>query len=205
VDAARGANEIERRGERLHLDRRFLAEATDAGDPSLVHGYAITGHVAQGLTVDHAFVLAGEGIDREWAYVALSRGRHANRLYLAARPDDDRAEFAPLARDAADPVDRLARQLQRSTAQVLAIDSGRPLKADASQPERRRRFRWLPGRRHEPHAVDQRRAYADAGHGGIPFETEAEFDQGAARSDAQCADRQAERLLQRERGIGRAL
>ena len=56
----------------------------------------MTGHVAQGATVDRAFVLASEGMSREWAYVALSRGRLSNRLYVAAQPDDERAEFAPV-------------------------------------------------------------------------------------------------------------
>ena len=113
-------------------------------------------------------VLAGQGIDREWAYVALSRGRHTNRLYVAAlQLDDGRAEFAPLARGTVDPIERLARQLQRSTAQVLAIDTRRPLDADASEPERRRRLRWLPGRRREPLAVDDRRDHAETQHGWI--------------------------------------
>ncbi len=48
----------------------------------VTHGYAITGHKAQGLTVDHTFVLGSAELYREWGYVALSRGRHTNRLYL---------------------------------------------------------------------------------------------------------------------------
>ena len=64
--------------------------ATRDGEPTLLHAYAITGHIAQGMTVDHALVLADEGINREWAYVALSRGRQSNRLYLSERHDDAR-------------------------------------------------------------------------------------------------------------------
>jgi ATP-dependent exoDNAse (exonuclease V) alpha subunit len=79
----------------VRLAGDFLLGRTDAGDPTLVHGYAITGHVAQGLTVDNAFVLADEGVSREWAYVALRCGRESNRLYLAAVPDHPRVEFAP--------------------------------------------------------------------------------------------------------------
>ena len=52
VDPTCGAIEIDLRGRRIRLDRHFLAEPTAAGDPPLVHGYAITGHIAQGLTVD---------------------------------------------------------------------------------------------------------------------------------------------------------
>jgi hypothetical protein len=72
----------------VDLDRRFLHGVTEGGDPTLLHGYAITGHVAQGLTVDRACVLAGDSINREWSYVALSRGRLSNRLHAAILPDD---------------------------------------------------------------------------------------------------------------------
>jgi hypothetical protein len=52
----------------------------DAGH--VAHGYAITGHKAQGMTVDHTFVLGSDELYREWGYVALSRGRHSNHLYV---------------------------------------------------------------------------------------------------------------------------
>ena len=118
-----------------------------------MHGYAITGHIAQGLTVDDTYVLATDGIDREWAYVALSRGRHSNRLYLTSEADNDRAEYAPAGPNP-DPLERLARQLERSSAQVLAIDSGQPIDSvslDQATRERQRlehrRFGWLSARR----------------------------------------------------------
>ena len=66
------------------------AEYLDAGH--LSHGYAITGHKAQGMTADRAFVLGDEAMYREWGYVALSRGRTENRLYVVAGeldPTDD--------------------------------------------------------------------------------------------------------------------
>ncbi len=40
----------------------------------LTHAYAITGHKAQGMTTDRAFVLGDESMYREWGYVAMSRG-----------------------------------------------------------------------------------------------------------------------------------
>ena len=55
-------------------------------------GYATTVHRAQGLTVDHAHVLAAPGMTREALYVAMSRGRAANQLYVstdAIDPDCD--------------------------------------------------------------------------------------------------------------------
>ena len=66
------------------------AEYLDAGH--LSHGYAITGHKAQGMTAERAFVLGDEAMYREWGYVALSRGRAENRLYIVAdglEPRDD--------------------------------------------------------------------------------------------------------------------
>lgn len=66
------------------------AEYLDAGH--LAHGYAITGHKAQGMTAERAFVLGDEAMYREWGYVALSRGRTENRLYIVAEdlePRDD--------------------------------------------------------------------------------------------------------------------
>ena len=61
------------RGPTVALNRRYL----DAGN--LRHAYALTGHAAQGLTVNRAFVLGtGEARLREWGYVALSRARTAD-------------------------------------------------------------------------------------------------------------------------------
>jgi ATP-dependent exoDNAse (exonuclease V) alpha subunit len=48
------------------LDAPFLLGETAHGEPRLLHGYAITAHVAQGSTVDRAYVLADEGLSREW-------------------------------------------------------------------------------------------------------------------------------------------
>lgn len=55
------------------------ARYLDAGH--LDHGYAITGHRAQGLTVDHTWIQTSDTLYREWGYVAASRGRLHNQLY----------------------------------------------------------------------------------------------------------------------------
>lgn len=68
---------VDDRGGRLQLPSDYL----DAGH--VTHGYAITGHKAQGATVDHTYTLGTPDLYREWGYVALSRGRQTNRLYLA--------------------------------------------------------------------------------------------------------------------------
>jgi ATP-dependent exoDNAse (exonuclease V) alpha subunit len=67
------------------LDHGFLANPTRHGDSPLTHGYAITCHVAQGVTVDQAFVLADDSLTSELGYTAMSRGQHRNDLYLADR------------------------------------------------------------------------------------------------------------------------
>jgi conjugative relaxase-like TrwC/TraI family protein len=204
---------------RVRLGGDFLLGRTDAGDPTLVHGYAITGHVAQGLTVQDALVLADEGVSREWAYVALSRGRESNRLYLAAAPDDPRVEFAPQEQQRAGPIQRLASALRSSGAQVLAIDSGRPLEGPSNlavaqrelDQARKRRSRlehqhlgWLPQRREQLDAARREEAAAEAAvvrvraerqHGSLGFVEERERE--AQR------DRVNERVHRRDRGIER--
>lgn len=56
----------------------------------LEHGYAATVHKAQGVTVDHAHVLAGAGMDRHMAYVALTRHREGVQLHWSREAMGDR-------------------------------------------------------------------------------------------------------------------
>ncbi len=52
-------------------------------------GYAVTSYRAQGITVDTSHVLVDPSMTRENLYVALTRGRDANRAYVATdKPDD---------------------------------------------------------------------------------------------------------------------
>src|ERR671936_126792 len=89
------------------------------------HGYAITGHAAQGLTVDRAFVLgAGEARLQEWGYVALSRAGGEPRLYVTSTPREHESDFHVL--DDRDPLTRFGRALEESAIELLALDQ-RPL------------------------------------------------------------------------------
>jgi hypothetical protein len=62
-------------GRTLHLDADYLSRG------HLTHGYALTAHKAQGVTVDVALLWGTHALTRETGYVALSRGRQGNYLY----------------------------------------------------------------------------------------------------------------------------
>jgi hypothetical protein len=76
----------------------------------------MTCHKAQGATVDTALLYGTGALTREVGYVALSRGRTANHLYL---PDDldGRTSFVDEERH----LDRLAARLAVCNTQTLAI------------------------------------------------------------------------------------
>src|SRR6266516_1314926 len=122
--------------ERVDVERRMLAIATDRGPTvelsrcylqtgNVRHAYALTGHAAQGLTVERAFVLgAGEARLQEWGYVALSRARAETRLYITGTPREHESDFHVL--DERDPLIRFGRALEESAIELLAVDQ-RPL------------------------------------------------------------------------------
>ncbi|SEH14932.1 plasmid mobilization system relaxase [Sphingopyxis sp. YR583] len=59
------------------------------------HGYAVTVHKAQGMTVDHTHLLATPGLDAHGTYVGLSRHRDATAVHYGR---DDFADDAALRR-----------------------------------------------------------------------------------------------------------
>lgn len=98
------------------LPARYL----DAGH--VRHAYATTVHKAQGQTADRAFVLGSDLLYQEAGYVALSRGRKENRVYLVGREPREEAhtpETGP-----PEPLDALSRALTVRHAQQLALDTG---------------------------------------------------------------------------------
>lgn len=122
VSVVRGGMTVRTAHADVELDRIYLSAV---GEPSVLHGYAMTCHVAQGATVDRSFVLADAGLCREWGYTALTRGRFENRLYLSRDRAIDRDEYGPRGEfSAGDPLARLANSLDQSEAESLALDRG---------------------------------------------------------------------------------
>jgi conjugative relaxase-like TrwC/TraI family protein len=123
------------RGTIVAIDREALILREDAGparrlpftyaEEHLDHGYALTGHAAQGTTLERAFVpLPDHGSLKEWGYVATSRAREETHLYLthqALEPGDSHTReinerTAP---------ERAARALERPAAEPLALEQRR--------------------------------------------------------------------------------
>lgn len=112
---------VEVSGRLVALSPQYLQSTPQR--PALQHAYAVTGHIAQGMTVDRAFVLGSPELYREWGYTAMSRGRQTNRLYVLAPDDLDRREVAPRAHGLETASESLVRGLTTSRAQIPAIDT----------------------------------------------------------------------------------
>jgi ATP-dependent exoDNAse (exonuclease V) alpha subunit len=98
------------------------------------YGYALTGHKAQGVTTDHTFVIVDGTTDREWAYVAMSRGRQNNSLYLTNPQHQDEQCTHLTHQGHPDALDRLTATLNRGSAQIAAIDHAGPAPTDHIDP-----------------------------------------------------------------------
>lgn len=158
--------------ERVDVERRRVTVATDRGPivelgcrylqaGNVRHAYALTGHAAQGLTVERAFVLgAGEARLQEWGYVALSRAREQTRLYVTGTPREHESHFHEM--DDRDPLTRFGRALEESAIELLALDQ-RPLPTGPrheARPEVERRQRSSEERLHLRLLEQKRRALA---------------------------------------------
>ncbi len=100
----------------------YLDTPTRHDRPSLQHGYAVTGHVAQGTTRATVFAQAEAGIYQQWAATALSRARQEMRLYGVVGEEPIERESGPT-RERLD-WDDLASSLSRDAAETSAADEG---------------------------------------------------------------------------------
>ena len=128
-------------------------------------GYATSCHRAQGQTVDTAHVLVSPAISRELLYVAATRGREENRLYVetAFDPDPETGHAALTPRQAAREV--LRDVLRNAGAEVSAHEALAAAERQSRGPRRpRRRVRDArPGRRRTARRGDARGRRARAG------------------------------------------
>ena len=119
------------------------------------HGYALTGHKAQGVTTGRTFTVVAGRTDRQWAYVAMSRGRQANTLYLAAPEPGDQQCTHLTHPEPRDPLDALAASLDRSSTQTAAVDqiaASPPPSTDVND-----RVAWIVAQRRAERGQPQRR------------------------------------------------
>jgi hypothetical protein len=147
------------------------ARAAFAGDylrDHITHGYAITVHSAQGATADTTHAVLNDTTSRALFYVAMSRGRQTNTVYLTQQLG--RADEGGQGRVALDGAcgrtSRYAAELARS---IIANDTDRPRTAHdlaheacnySAIPER---FSALPGCR-QRHTAERRASYSQWHH-----------------------------------------
>ena len=143
----------------------------------LDHGYAATVHKAQGVTVDHAHVLASSYMDRHAAYVGLTRHRSGVSLHYG------RDEFADSA--------ALARVLGRERSKDTTLDYGGSVEDLAAAYAARRGLgpeRETVLRQKEAQEAEQREI--DAGKAGFRdrYEARKAEEQAAREREAQARD-----------------
>jgi ATP-dependent exoDNAse (exonuclease V) alpha subunit len=113
---------------RITIPRSFFDHhRTRAGrtEVGVDHAYALTSYAVQGSTRDVSTSRVDATATRAETYVDITRGRHANHLYVTAATDSLDGEALPrLPAEAADTA--LAARLQRSTSEVTAWELAHP-------------------------------------------------------------------------------
>jgi len=108
-------------GRRITLPRDYAAAHVQLG-------YATTVHGAQGVTADTSHTVTTGDETRQQLYVALTRGRDANHLYLAVAMDgDEHSVITPAATHPQTAVNVLEQVLARDEAQVSATTARQQL------------------------------------------------------------------------------
>jgi len=143
---------LDRTGHPVTIPSWYLDEG------NLDWGYALTGHKAQGATASRVHTVAGDGVDREWIYVAMSRGREENTIYLT-EPDLDDDECTHLTHQRPGRLPALMTALSRSASQPAALDSGRGPQLLTDE-QLSQRIVDIGARRTSPHA-DHHDAFAE--------------------------------------------
>ena len=108
---------------RVTLERDYLEQVNpSSGAPALEHGYAANLYIAQGSTVDTAFVCADASMSQQDYYVAMSRAREEAYLYATPEVQIERDEYAPRQPSQGEPLDHIRDAMVRDEAQLAAVD-----------------------------------------------------------------------------------
>jgi len=100
-------------------------------------GYASTVHGAQGITADACHVVVAGTESRQLLYVAMTRGRHDNHVYVSAAPSGDLHDLTrPSTLTPPTDLDMLTSILARDDAQQSASSAVRDLSAPAARLQR---------------------------------------------------------------------
>lgn len=110
--AAGGLSMVTDAGEVVTVPRAYL----DGGFSD--YGYAVTGHKAQGQTVQRSLVLVDDLASREWIYTSASRAREGTQIYVVEHSDSDTEAW--LESDDREADERLIAALATSDAQRSA-------------------------------------------------------------------------------------
>ncbi|HSS23787.1 MAG TPA: MobF family relaxase [Mycobacterium sp.] len=106
-------------GKTVRLPAKYVAKHVPLG-------YAATIDSAQGLTAGHACHIVGAGhLTRQLLYVALTRGRIENHIYLSTAESDPHRVLSPKATHPETAVDVLSKTLARDGAQISATSARR--------------------------------------------------------------------------------
>ncbi len=106
------------RGRTLNLPPKYVSD-------HVTLGYASTIHAAQGMTADYCHVVGSDSLTRQLLYVAMTRGRHGNHIYLSTAEDDPHKIITPKALSPQTAIDILGAVLDRDEAQRSATTSER--------------------------------------------------------------------------------
>jgi conjugative relaxase-like TrwC/TraI family protein len=105
------------------LPRDYLDSGGVGEQPTLVHGYAATGHIHQGATADETFALGSPGLYQEWITTTASRPRARLRFYLADPDSERELDFHASDRNTPEAFEAFVLQAERSQAQTAALDT----------------------------------------------------------------------------------
>ncbi len=99
--------------------RATLPADYTAADDQLSYGYGSTVHRAQGCTVDQAIFIADEGASRNLLYVAASRGRERNDIWLTQEGSQPTSDSTTLTND---DVEVLRQVLERTDQEATSSE-----------------------------------------------------------------------------------